>query len=189
LYCNISIRRNKINKLITAREINEMSVINFDDVNSITTDQWKYLLYHWHDTTTKRYKKTTEFLYSLGILSGDIAGHKYADTVRQYEWSFHPPTDLKKYKDFYFTVKDAINFYKSTKDDTEVWEIFLYVNMFGRDWLNNGMHIEIRKEDDKCRLVERYCTYEKPTEWITWDAMIEMVNKYIHIEYDEEDDY
>jgi hypothetical protein len=183
----ISSRYNKIKKIREAQSEVAMSDINFDDIDSITTEQWKYILYHWHDIATNRYKKCTNFLYSLGLNTDGLAGQKHSDTVRQFSWSFHTHYDLNKYKEIYFRVKDALNFFKSSKDDTDVWQIYLFVNMFGQNWSNSGHYIEIRKEDDMCRIIDEWSSYKAPTKWMTWDEVIELVNKYVHVESDDDE--
>ena len=193
LDAKISYRVNII-KSINEREANDiLSTINFNDIDSITTEQWKYILYHFHDISQTRYKMSTDILEKCGISSNGIAGGKHFNEVRQFAWGFHNHYDFSKYKSFYFRVKDVLNFFPSEADDkTEVWTIYLYINMFETRWSDYLYYLEIRKSDDMCRVIDLSAYSKKnyiKTDWMTFDEAEELINKYKDYEVEDNECY
>ena len=189
----INFRQNKVRKIKAKQDEDEWATINTDDINSITIEQWKYILHHYHGESMQRYQHSTKLFNKLKVSMDGIAGGKYHQEVRQFQWAFHDHYDFKNMKDLYYRVKDALNFHKSEADETEdIWTIRLYVNIFETRWSNYNYYIEIRKSDNKARIIDlsSYARYSRvKTRWITLDEMEELINKYKGYEPEEDDCY
>ena len=193
LNTQISYRVNKIKAIEDQEAKNMMSTINFNDIDSITTEQWKYILYHFHGISKSRYEMSTNVLEKFGISSNGITGGKRFNEVKQFAWGFHNHYDFSKYKSFYFRVKDALNFFPSEADDeTDVWTIYLYINMFETRWSDYSYYLEIRKIDNMCRVVDLSAYSKKnyiKTDWMTFDEAEELINKYKDYEVEDNECY
>ena len=185
----MTIVHKKIQELKTEDYKNSILKISFDEPSKISTEQWKIILHHWHDSTEYEYQNSTKFLTDLGINTNGIAGGKYAKNVKQFLMAIHSHHDVNKYKDFYLMVKDALISYQSMKDNSEVITISLLINMFNQDWLNYGHQLEIRKKDDKCRFIDTYSSLNNPSKWMSIDKAFEEIEKYKNVEIEYENCY
>lgn len=183
----MSSRRKKITALKTKQDLEFESVINWGKPEEITKAQWQHILHHWQDSTEHHYKISSDYIYSFGVHTDGIGGGEFAKNIQQHHLSIHDHHDVDKYKAFYFMVKFALKFYKSPKDDEIIYDITLLVNMFRKDWLHNGHHLEIRKSDDKCRFIDSYSTRDKAGDWMDMDKALDLIKKYQKIEIDDDD--
>lgn len=185
----ITFRRNKINALKDEKFTIDVSTVPADDITKLTVEQWKMMLYHWHDQTTLHYTTTSNFLMKHGVWTSGIAGTgKFDCKVRQHYFSIHNSHNTDKFKELYLIAKDALKDWPSRKDDTPIIEMGLLVNMFRESYDHYGHRLEIRKEDDMCRFIDAYSTYKEPTDWMPLDTAFDEIKKYQTYEIDDDDD-